>query len=196
MPDRRRSRFIALTLTRCTRSSREAAERLPDVRPDELCLYLVRDRKRRDRGQEIEAPDLVQVNQQTGVRDATHPPLSGSSRSNAFPSWRCGPPLGADLPIHTRGVYSGFMPRGTRMHQRINITLPADTVRLLDRVAPKGDRSRFIDEAVREQAKRAVKSKLRKELKEGYLRENETNRQLAEEWFLLDEEAWQTADRE
>jgi len=82
------------------------------------------------------------------------------------------------------------------MHQRINITLPADTVRLLDRVAPKGDRSRFIDEAVREQAKRAVKSKLRKELKEGYLRENETNRQLAEEWFLLDEEAWQTADRE
>ena len=82
------------------------------------------------------------------------------------------------------------------MHQRINITLPADTVRLLDRIAPKGDRSRFIDEAVREQAKRAVKSKLRKELKDGYLRENETNRQLAEEWFLLDEEAWQTAERE
>jgi CopG family transcriptional regulator/antitoxin EndoAI len=82
------------------------------------------------------------------------------------------------------------------MHQRINITLPADTVRLLDRVAPKGDRSRFIDEAVREQAKRAAKGKLRKELKEGYLRENEINRQLAEEWFLLDEEAWQTAERE
>ena len=82
------------------------------------------------------------------------------------------------------------------MHQRINITLPADTVRLLDRVAPKGDRSRFIDEAVREQAKRAAKAKLRGELKEGYLRENETNRQLAEEWFLLDEEAWETAERE
>jgi hypothetical protein len=33
-------------------------------------------------------------------------------------------------------------------------------------------------------------------LKAGYLRENETNRQLAEEWFLLDEEAWETAHRE
>lgn len=82
------------------------------------------------------------------------------------------------------------------MHRRINITLPADTVRLLDRVAPKGDRSRFIDEAVREQAKRAAKAKLRKDLKEGYLRENQTNRQLAEDWFLLDEEAWQTAEKE
>ncbi len=82
------------------------------------------------------------------------------------------------------------------MYRRINITLPADTVRLLDRVAPKGDRSRFIDEAVREQAKRAAKAKLRKDLKEGYLRENQTNRQLAEDWFLLDEEAWQTAEKE
>jgi CopG family transcriptional regulator/antitoxin EndoAI len=82
------------------------------------------------------------------------------------------------------------------MHQRINITLPDDTVRLLDRVAPKGDRSRYIDRAVRELAKRARKVQLRRELKEGYLRENETNRQLAEEWFLLDEEAWATAEKE
>lgn len=82
------------------------------------------------------------------------------------------------------------------MHQRINITLPGDTVRLLDRVAPKGDRSRYIDRAVRELAKRARKVQLRRELKEGYLRENETSRQLAEEWILLDEEAWQTADKE
>ncbi len=82
------------------------------------------------------------------------------------------------------------------MHQRINITLPADTVRLLDRVAPKGERSRFIDRAVREQAKRTAKAKLRKELKEGYLRENQITRQLAEEWFLLDEEAWEGAEKD
>ena len=82
------------------------------------------------------------------------------------------------------------------MHRRINITLPADTVRLLDRVASKGDRSRFFDEAVREQAKRAAKARLRKDLKEGYLRENQINRQLAEEWFLLDQEAWQAAEKE
>lgn len=38
------------------------------------------------------------------------------------------------------------------------------------------------------------RAKLRQELREGYLRENETNRQLAEEWFLLDEEAWKTVE--
>lgn len=40
------------------------------------------------------------------------------------------------------------------------------------------------------------RSKLRLELGEGYLRENQTNRQLAEQWFLLDEEAWETAEKE
>lgn len=80
------------------------------------------------------------------------------------------------------------------MHQRINITLPAETVRLLDRVAPKGDRSRYINQAVREQAKLTARAKLRTELKEGYLRENDTSRELAEEWFLLDEEAWETEE--
>jgi precorrin-4 methylase len=38
-----------------------------------------------------------------------------------------------------------------------------------------------------------LKARLRNDLKEGYLRENDVNRRLAEEWFLLDEEAWQTA---
>lgn len=37
---------------------------------------------------------------------------------------------------------------------------------------------------------------LRRELKAGCLRENETNRQLAEEWFLLDEVAWETAEKQ
>ena len=35
------------------------------------------------------------------------------------------------------------------MHQRINITLPEETVHLLDRKAPNGQRSRFIDRAIR-----------------------------------------------
>src|SRR2546428_14019166 len=45
--------------------------------------------------------------------------------------------------IHTRCVYTTFTPRGTRaMHRRLNITLPEETIRLIDRVAAKGDRSR------------------------------------------------------
>ncbi|BAY83995.1 hypothetical protein NIES267_34890 [Calothrix parasitica NIES-267] len=34
------------------------------------------------------------------------------------------------------------------MHRRLNITLPEDTVRLIDTVTQKGDRSSFINEAV------------------------------------------------
>jgi hypothetical protein len=34
------------------------------------------------------------------------------------------------------------------MSKRINIVLPDTTVKVLDRVAPKGDRSRFISQAV------------------------------------------------
>jgi metal-responsive CopG/Arc/MetJ family transcriptional regulator len=33
-------------------------------------------------------------------------------------------------------------------HRRLNITLPEETVRLIDRVAKKGERSRFIAEAI------------------------------------------------
>lgn len=81
------------------------------------------------------------------------------------------------------------------MHQRINITLPAQTVRLLDRIAPKGDRSRFIDQAVREHAAKSAKAKIRKGLKDGALRRYDEDRQLAEEWFVLEEEAWQSDRR-
>ena len=35
------------------------------------------------------------------------------------------------------------------MRKRINISLPEETLELIDRVTEHGDRSRFIDEAVR-----------------------------------------------
>lgn len=35
------------------------------------------------------------------------------------------------------------------MYQRINITLPEETVQLIDRMVPKGDRSHFINEALK-----------------------------------------------
>lgn len=34
------------------------------------------------------------------------------------------------------------------MHRHINITLPDETIELIDQVIKKGDRSRFINEAV------------------------------------------------
>ena len=53
------------------------------------------------------------------------------------------------------------------MHQRINVTLPKETVKLMDRVSKKGDRSRLINEAVKHFIEYVGLINLRKRLKEG-----------------------------
>lgn len=77
------------------------------------------------------------------------------------------------------------------MNQRINITLPEETLTLIDRVAEKGDRSRFIDLAIKYYVEAMGKAKLKKLLKEGAIARAERDLRLAEEWFNLEEEAWQ-----
>ena len=62
------------------------------------------------------------------------------------------------------------------MHQRINITLPEETIRLIARVAENGDRSRFINEAVTSYIKEVGRANLRKRLKEGAIHEAELDR--------------------
>jgi len=76
------------------------------------------------------------------------------------------------------------------MHQRINLTLPAETLRLIDRVARKGNRSRFVDQAVRHYVDNVGKATLRKLLREGATRWRGRDARLAEEWFTLEEPAW------
>ena len=75
--------------------------------------------------------------------------------------------------------------------QRINIMVSPDTLRLLERVAPKGGRSRLIDEAVRFFVEKRAKANLREELKQEALDYAERDRAIAEEWFSIDEEAWE-----
>ena len=77
------------------------------------------------------------------------------------------------------------------MHRRINISLPEETLALIDRVAKLGDRSRFIDEAIKHYVQEVGRSKLRKQLQEGALRRAKRDLALAEEWFGLDEDVWQ-----
>jgi CopG family transcriptional regulator/antitoxin EndoAI len=77
------------------------------------------------------------------------------------------------------------------MQQTINITLPTETIGLLDRVTETGNRSSFIDEAIRFYAVSVERKKLKQRLKEGALRNAERDLQMAEEWFPLEEEAWQ-----
>ncbi len=78
------------------------------------------------------------------------------------------------------------------MHRRVNITLPEETIHLIDRAAARGDRSRFIDQAVKHFVHEMRRARLKKLLKEGAVRRAERDLLLAEEWFGLDEEAWQT----
>lgn len=78
----------------------------------------------------------------------------------------------------------------TAVHRRINVTLSEETLELLDRVVDKGDRSRFIDEAVRYYIDDKGRRELKKRLKEGAIRRASRDLQLSQEWFPLEEEVW------
>ena len=80
------------------------------------------------------------------------------------------------------------------MSKRINIILPDKTVAVLDRVASKGTRSRFIDRAVRHYVESRGKASLREQLKAGYQANADRDLAIATEWFPLEEEAWQTSE--
>ncbi len=81
------------------------------------------------------------------------------------------------------------------MYQRINITLPEETLGLVDQIAEKGDRSRFINQAIRYYVEAMSKAKLKKLLKEGAIDRAERDLQLVEEWISLEEEAWLNKER-
>jgi len=77
------------------------------------------------------------------------------------------------------------------MSKRVNIMLPDKTIALLDRVAPKGQRSSFISTAVLHYVESQGKRSLRERLKAGCLANAEEDLQIAADWFPLEEEAWQ-----
>ena len=81
------------------------------------------------------------------------------------------------------------------MRLRLNVILPEETVRLLDRAAARGNRSRLIDQAVRRYLRGRNLARLRKLLREGALQRAARDLGLAEEWFSLDEETWQSGGR-
>jgi CopG family transcriptional regulator / antitoxin EndoAI len=74
--------------------------------------------------------------------------------------------------------------------KRINVTLPEETVRLMDRVASKGQRSRLVDQAVRWYVEGLGRARLRQELEAGAQDRADRDLGLVAEWFNLDEEAW------
>lgn len=81
------------------------------------------------------------------------------------------------------------------MHQRVNISLPQGTLRIVDRIVGKGGRSRLINEAVCAYVAKRTRTKLRRLITEGAKRHAARDLEIAEEWFPLEEEAWQSGDR-
>ena len=81
------------------------------------------------------------------------------------------------------------------MHKRVNVTLPEETIRLIDRSANHGNRSGFIDKAVRYFVRSHGRTQLRRLLEEGAERRAARDLAIAEEWFPVDKEAWQKRRR-
>jgi CopG family transcriptional regulator / antitoxin EndoAI len=73
-------------------------------------------------------------------------------------------------------------------YRRLNITLPRETVRLVDLVAGRGDRSRFIADAIAFYVGAPPRAELKSRLKKGAQRRADRDRALAIEWFDLDDE--------
>ena len=79
------------------------------------------------------------------------------------------------------------------MQRRINISLSEESVRLLDQLAPRGDRSRYIEELVKRSAR--DRRELRRLLKERAIRRAALDRQIAAEWDPLADEVWRKLDK-
>lgn len=76
-------------------------------------------------------------------------------------------------------------------HKRLNITLPESTVTLLETVAGKGERSVFIDMAIKSYIKQTRRENLRESLKSGAIARSQRDLSVSEEWFDIEEELWQ-----
>jgi len=66
------------------------------------------------------------------------------------------------------------------MSRRINIMLPEKTLAVLDRVAPRGNRSQFVSRAVLHYVETLGKQSLREQLKAGYLANADENLRISQ----------------
>jgi hypothetical protein len=79
--------------------------------------------------------------------------------------------------------------------KRINIVLPEATIRTIDRMAVPGERSRFIDQAVRHYVANQSAEALRTRLEQATVRDRDLDREIAADWFAVDQEIWHRLDR-
>jgi hypothetical protein len=80
------------------------------------------------------------------------------------------------------------------MAKRINVVLQDETVKTVQRAAKPGERSRFIDRAVRYYATAHGATALHERLKRAAIRDRDLAEEIARDWFAVDREAWQTVE--
>jgi CopG family transcriptional regulator / antitoxin EndoAI len=80
------------------------------------------------------------------------------------------------------------------MSKRINIVLSDRTIRRLDRAAKPGERSRFVDAAVCHYIDHQSTEALRTRLESAATRDRDLDREIAEDWFAVDQEEWKKFD--
>ena len=73
---------------------------------------------------------------------------------------------------------------------RMNITLPEDLARQLDKLVGPRKKSRFITETLKERVKKIEEDKLQKMLEEGYKTRKEESLSIAKEFEPVDLEGW------
>ncbi len=93
------------------------------------------------------------------------------------------------MTLHTASVYHGGMAYHTSAHERVNITLPKDTLRLIDRVTRKTNRSGFVDRAVRFYVAETGRVNLKTQLERGAKARTLRDQYIAEEWFSIESDA-------
>lgn len=81
------------------------------------------------------------------------------------------------------------------MTKRINIVLPVDTVRTIDRLVRPGERSRFIDRAVHHFVATQSQDALRKRLEAAAVRDRDIDREVTADWNEVDGQTWQQSDQ-
>jgi len=81
-----------------------------------------------------------------------------------------------------------------KTRKRVNITLPPETLKLIDRVS-KDNRSEFINKAVRLYVNRLERARLKQRLKETYLERANQDIAIAKEWQPIERELWEKLER-
>ena len=77
------------------------------------------------------------------------------------------------------------------MTKRINVVMPATTVRAIDRMVRPGQRSDFITRAVEHYVATQSAEAIQKRLEMTAVRDRDLDQQVAEDWFEVDQQSWQ-----